>query len=61
MTMSRYERVLTVLNDGEWHDEYELNQLTAYLRDWIRELEREGKQVDQFEREGHTWVRLKAA
>src|SRR5262249_37144403 len=58
MTMSYYERLLTVLRDGDWHDESELRKEIYYTQDWLRELRLEGKYVDQLERDGRTWVRL---
>jgi len=56
--MSYYERLLTVLRDGDWHEETELRKVIYYTQDWLRELRLEGRNVDQLEREGRTWVRM---
>jgi hypothetical protein len=61
MTMSHYERVLRILDDGDWHEENELRTLVSFPQDWIRELRLEGKEIDQVEQEGRHWLRLTAA
>jgi biotin operon repressor len=55
---SRYSLLLKLLKDGDWHSEQELRQVVAYPRQWIRELQLDGKHVDQVKTEGQLKVRL---
>ena len=40
-----YERVIHLLEDGEWHEVAELRKVTAYPTLWLEELRREGYEV----------------
>jgi hypothetical protein len=40
-----YERVLELIDDGEWHDEGELRAVTVYPDAWLHELSLDGHMV----------------
>ncbi len=42
-----FERVLEVLSDGDWHNEEELEEVSYFPREWIRELELSGYPIDE--------------
>ncbi len=44
-TTTTFERVIDVLSDGEWHSEEELEEVSYFPREWIRELEMSGYPV----------------
>jgi hypothetical protein len=50
--MSTYERVKTVLADGDWHTVDELKQVSSFPERWIEELRRGGLEVVEDEVEG---------
>jgi hypothetical protein len=43
--MCTYERILELLDDGEWHSEEELEEVAYFPREWVRELELSGQPV----------------
>ena len=42
-----FDRVLDVLSDGEWHSEEELEEISYFPREWIRELRTSGYPLDE--------------
>jgi hypothetical protein len=40
-----YQRILQLLADGEWHTEDELEELSYFPREWIKELKASGRRV----------------
>ena len=40
--MTTYEKVLGKLEDGDWHSRRELDEVTVFPEEWIKELLREG-------------------
>ena len=38
MTTTTYERIKDVLSDGGWHREDDLARVSAYPREWVKEL-----------------------
>jgi hypothetical protein len=60
MPMSKYEQIIELLSDGEWHTKEDLGQVTAFPELWLDELrhEPEVKLVDDDET---VRVRLAAA
>jgi hypothetical protein len=55
-----FDRVLHVLADGEWHTEEELEEVSYFPREWIKELEVSGYPVTTVEN-GSLHLRLTAA
>ena len=49
--MSAYQRVMGVLEDGEWHTISELKEVCYFPDRWIEELRKEGLEVIEDERE----------
>ncbi len=43
--MTTYEKVLEKLEDGDWHARRELDEVTVFPEEWLRELLREGHEV----------------
>jgi len=39
--MSKYEQIIDLLSDGEWHTKDELGQVTAFPELWLDELRHE--------------------
>jgi hypothetical protein len=56
--VTTYEKVLDALGDGSWHARGELDELTVFPEEWLRELLREGHEVLEDE-EGRVLVRLR--
>jgi len=52
-----YERLRQLLEDGKWHSEREIQELTTFPEAWIEELRRAGDTVVE-EIEGEKLVRL---
>jgi hypothetical protein len=50
--MSTYQRVKTVLADGEWHSMDELKEVCSFPDRWIEELRKDGIDVREEEHEG---------
>ncbi len=50
--MSTYERVRSVLADGDWHTLDELKQVSFFPERWIDELRLDGLEVVEDESEG---------
>jgi hypothetical protein len=44
-TQSTFDRVLQVLADGEWHTEAELEEVSYFPREWVKELDASGYPV----------------
>ena len=40
-----YWRVIRLLDDGRWHGEDELREVTTFPEHWVRELIQEGHEV----------------
>jgi hypothetical protein len=43
--VATYEKVLKKLEDGGWHSRRELDEVTVFPEEWIKELLREGHEV----------------
>jgi hypothetical protein len=43
--MATYDKVLDALGDGDWHARFELEEVTVFPEEWLRELLREGHEV----------------
>jgi hypothetical protein len=56
-----YERILQLLSDGDWHREEELASVSAYPREWVKELTHERVAIVERDPEQGTVVRLVAA
>lgn len=56
--MTTYERLLSVLGDGRWHSKRELDELTVFPEEWLRELRHDGHAVVEDD-EGRVFVRLR--
>ena len=41
--MSKYEQIIDLLSDGEWHTKDDLGQVTAFPELWLDELRYEPK------------------
>jgi hypothetical protein len=41
-----FDRVLDVLSDGDWHTETELEEVSYFPREWLRELELSGYSIE---------------
>jgi len=39
--MSKYEQILELLSDGEWHTKEDLSQITVFPELWVEELRHE--------------------
>jgi hypothetical protein len=39
--MSKYEQIIELLSDGEWHTKEDLEQVTVFPELWLDELRRE--------------------
>jgi hypothetical protein len=50
--MPTYDRVKSVLSDGEWHTLDELREVSYFPERWIEELRRDGLEVVENEDEG---------
>jgi hypothetical protein len=60
-TTTTYERIMQLLSDGGWHREEELGRVSAYPREWVKELTHvEDAIVERDPRDGYV-VRLVAA
>ena len=55
--MTIYERLRQLLEDGKWHSEREIQELTTFPEAWIDELRRAGDTIVE-EVEGEKLVRL---
>ena len=58
--MTTYERIKQLLSDGEWHGEGDLARVSAYPREWVRELAIACEADVERDREGYV-LRLRAA
>jgi hypothetical protein len=43
--VTTYDKVLGTLADGDWHARRELDEVTVFPDEWLRELLREGHEV----------------
>jgi hypothetical protein len=41
MRMSKYEQIIELLSDGEWHTKEDLGQVTSFPELWLDELRHE--------------------
>jgi hypothetical protein len=55
--MTTYDKVLDALGDGDWHARRELEEVTVFPEEWLRELLREGYDVLEDE-EGRVRLRV---
>ncbi len=46
-TATTFKRVLDVLSDGDWHAKEELEEVSYFPHEWIKELELSGYTVDE--------------
>jgi hypothetical protein len=57
-TQTTFDRVLQLLADGEWHTEEELEEVSYFPREWVKELDASGYPVATIEDGG---LRLRLA
>ena len=57
-TQTTFDRVLELLADGEWHTEKELEEVSYFPREWVKELDASGYPVTTVENGG---LRLRLA
>jgi hypothetical protein len=58
--MSKYQQIIELLSDGEWHTKEDLGQVTAFPELWLDELRHEAE-VNMVDDDETVRVRLAAA
>jgi hypothetical protein len=57
--LTTYQRVVGLLSDGKWHHQRDLFTVSAYPKEWIKELDRQGLIEFAQSRPGDPQVRLR--